>query len=174
MPRRIHEGLLKKAKKDYIAGMQASRSPFLTRGARHLFLIALLFGLTFAGHATAFAGGGKAPLVSVSVFPQNITNESQDAVFTFTLSAPSSKNVPVQFVVGSSPPRPLDFFLVGFFTNTGQVVIPAGQLSVTVTLHTVPDDGWPSRETATLFVVNGRGYHIGAPSHATVTIHPQS
>jgi hypothetical protein len=122
---------------------------------------------------TASSFAGKAPLVSVSVFPSNITNESQDAVFTLTLSAPSSKNVPVSFVMTTFPPRPLDFFLIGTFTNTGQVVIPAGQLSVTVTLHTIPDDGWPSRETATLNVINGRGYHVGHPNNATVFIFPQ-
>jgi hypothetical protein len=119
---------------------------------------------------SAIAGS---PRVSVTAPSSFITNESQEAVYTLTLSAPSSQNVAVTFVMTGSAIQGFDYLLIGNFSNTGQVVIPAGQTSATVTLHTIPDDGNPFQEIATFNVLNGRRYHIGFPNHASIRIRPQ-
>jgi hypothetical protein len=122
-----------------------------------------------AGHL--FAGS---PLVSVSASPFPITNENEEATYTLTLSAPSSRNVGVAFVMSGTAIQGFDYVLIGNFNRSGQVLIPAGQTSATVTLHTLPDDGFPAREIATFNVINAARYHIGSPSHANVIILPRS
>jgi hypothetical protein len=113
------------------------------------------------------------PLLSVSASSFPITNENEEATYTLTLSAPASRNVGVAFVMTGSAIPGFDYVLLGNFNRSGQVVIPAGQTSATVTLHTLPDEGYPDREIATLNVLNAARYHIGSPSHADVIILPQ-
>ena len=113
------------------------------------------------------------PLVSVSSSPFSITNENEEATYTLTLSAPAARNVGVTFVMTGTAIPGFDYVLLGVFNKFGQIVIPAGQSSATVTLHTLPDEGYPAREIATLNVLNGSRYHIGSPSHADVIILPQ-
>jgi hypothetical protein len=126
---------------------------------------ACLLALSLAG--TASAGS---PLVSVSTPPGNITNDGQEAVYTLTLSAPSSKNIGVNFVMTGSALEGFDYTLIGRFNNTGQVVIPRGQTSVMITLHTFSVDSPLFQQIATLNILNGTRYHIGFPNNATVRI----
>jgi hypothetical protein len=127
---------------------------------------ALLFMVFAAVTSSALA---KSPLVSVSVFPTTITNEGQDATFTFTLSSPAPRKISVNFVLTATPGFD-DFVLVGNF-NSGRVVIPAGQTSASITLHTFVADFNPTIDTVVLNLVNGQRYHLGAPDHAQLHIH---
>ena len=111
----------------------------------------------------------KGPLVSVSVFPTSITNEGQDATFTFTLSSPAQRKISVAFALTGTPGFD-DFVLVGDF-NSGRVVIPAGQMSASITLHTFVADFQPAMDTVILNLLNGQRYHLGAPDHAQLHIH---
>lgn len=113
------------------------------------------------------------PLASVSSSGSPITNESQEATYTVNLSAAASRNVGVAFVMTGSALPGFDYVLLGNFNKSGQILIPAGQTSATVTLHTLPDEGFPAREIATLNILNGSRYHIGSPRHADIVIHPQ-
>lgn len=131
-------------------------------------LICFLLAISLAGHA--FAGS---PLVSVSAPPGYITNESQDSVYTLTLSAPASRNIAVNFVMTGSAVQGFEYTLIGPFNHTGQIVIPAGQSSAIVTLHTLPDDPTQFQEIATLNILNGTRYHIGSPNHASIRIRTQ-
>lgn len=142
-------------------------SPSRKNGTRAATVLCFLV-LSLAG--TALAGS---PRVSVTAPGGFITNENQEATFTLTLSAPSSRNIGVTFVMTGSAVHGFDYVLISKFTNTGQILIPAGQTSATVTLHTVPDDPNPSQEIATLNVINGARYHIGSPNHASIFIRPQ-
>jgi hypothetical protein len=111
----------------------------------------------------------KSPLVSVSVFPTSITNEGQNATFTFTLSSPAQRKISVGFVLTGTPGFN-DFVFVGDF-NSGRVVIPAGQMSASITLHSFVADFQPPIDTVILNLVNGQRYHLGAPDHAQLHIH---
>jgi hypothetical protein len=119
--------------------------------------------------AAASSALARSPLVSVSVFPTSITNEGEEAIYTFTLSAPAPRKMSVNFVMlGSAWPN--DYALVGNF-HSGGVVIPAGQTSATVTLHTLGGGGPDPRiQTAVLNLLNGQRYHLGAPDHALLNI----
>jgi hypothetical protein len=128
--------------------------------------ISLCF-LSLLAAGNLFAGS---PLVSVSASPFSITNENEEATYTLTLSAPATRNVSVAFFMTGSAVPGFDYILLGNFNKSGQVVIPAGQSSATVTLHTLPDEGYPAREIATLNVLNAARYHIGSPSRADVII----
>jgi hypothetical protein len=120
----------------------------------------------------SLAGGALAgsPLVSVSALPGLITNEGQEAVYTLSLSAPSSRNIGVNFVMTGNALDGYQYILFGRFNNTGQVVIPAGQTSATITLHTFSVDPPLFQLTAILNILNGTRYHIGFPNSATVRI----
>jgi hypothetical protein len=128
--------------------------------------VAFVFMVFVMATSSALA---KSPLVSVSVFPTTITNEGQDATFTFTLSSPAPRKISVNFVLTATPGFD-DFVLVGDF-NSGRVVIPAGQMSASITLHTFVADFNPTIDTVVLNLVNGQRYHLGAPDHAQLHIH---
>src|SRR5947209_6846609 len=115
----------------------------------------------------------KAPLVNVSVSPDPITNENQEATFTLSLSAPATHPIAVAFVMTGLAVQGFDYVLLGNFNKSGQAVIPAGQSCTIVTLHTLDDDPNPFREFATLNVVNGARYHVGSPTRASIFIFPQ-
>lgn len=125
------------------------------------------------GLLVASNGLAGSPLVSVSSSPSPITNENEEATYTLNLSAPAPRNIGVAFVMTGSAVQGFDYVLIGAFNKSGQVVIPAGQLSATVTLHTLADDGYPAQEIATFNVINGARYHIGSPGHANIVIRPQ-
>ena len=116
---------------------------------------------------------GGSPLVSISSSGSPITNENQEATYTVNLSPPAPRNIGVAFVMTGSAVQGFDYILLGNFNKSGQILIPAGQASVTVTLHTVPDEGFPAREIATLNLLNGARYHLGSPRHADIVIQPQ-
>src|SRR4051812_44511240 len=91
----------------------------------------------FAIATSSFAGG---PRISVSVSPTHVTNEGEEATFTFTLSAPSSRKIAMDFLLSGAATLGNDYILIGKFNKLGQLVIPAHQTSVTVTLHTLVQD----------------------------------
>jgi hypothetical protein len=127
---------------------------------------ALVFMLIAAAASSAIAGS---PRVSVSVFPGSITNEGQEATYTFTLSSPAPRKMSINFVMTGTAGFN-EYALVGNF-KSGRVVIPAGQMSASITLHTFDDDPNPVEETAILNLLNGQRYHLGAPDHAQLNIH---
>jgi hypothetical protein len=106
--------------------------------------------------------------VSVSVWPPKITNEGEEAIYTFTLSSPAPRKMSINFVMTGTAGLN-EYALVGNF-NSGRVVIPAGQTSASIILHTFDDDPNPRIETAVLNLLNGQRYHLGSPDHAELRI----
>ena len=121
------------------------------------------------GVATAAASGG--PSVTVTASPTRITNQGDEAVYTFTLSSPAPRSIAIDFIMSGTASIGADYALLGNFNKLGQVVIPAGQTSAMVTLHAFVEDVEElPRETSVLNLLNGRGYHVRSPSQAQVMI----
>jgi hypothetical protein len=140
-------------------------TPVISRIPFNCVVLASFIAVSLAGSALA-----GSPLVSVSAPPGFITNDGQEAVYTLTLSAPASRNIGLNFVMTGSALQGFEYVLLGQFNKTGQIVIPAGQTSATVTLHTLSDDPTLFQEIATLNILNGTRYHIGFPNHASIRI----
>jgi hypothetical protein len=123
----------------------------------------------FALASPAFAGP---PSIRVTVTPTHVTNQGDEAIFTFTLSAPATRRIAVSFFLSGGADLGSDYVLVGNFNKSGQLVIPVGQTSAMVTLHTfeedIENDGQP--EFAALDIVDGPRYRVGSPSQAVVRI----
>jgi hypothetical protein len=115
----------------------------------------------------SLAGGG--PAISVSVFPSTITNQGQDATYMLTLSSPAPRRIAVNFVMLGTATLGSDYALTGNF-NFGRVMIPVGQSSVTVMLHSFDDDMFVPQESAIFTILGGDRYKVGFPNHAKVEI----
>jgi hypothetical protein len=128
------------------------------------FLISILMAASAA--TTCLAG----PTITVSAAPTTITNQGDEATYTLTLSTPTSKKIQVNFQMTGTATLNSDYFLLGNFNDFGQIVIPAGQSSAMVTLHTQDDDGARRSETAIFNLIGGDAYRVGRPNRATITI----
>jgi hypothetical protein len=112
----------------------------------------------------------RAQSVSVSVSPSTITNEGDESSVTLTVSPPASRPINVNLVLTGTAALGSDFVLIGNFNRSHQVVIPAGQPTATVTLHSIYDDDGAFNEFVVFNVIGGKRYRVGSPSHAQVTI----
>lgn len=134
------------------------------------------FGLVPLGLAMFLGAGslGAQSVVSVSVSPSEITNQAEDSTITLTISPPSSRQLQVNVALVGTALNGFDFVILGpslgSFTRRGQVIIPAGQATQILTLHTLYDDDPRSFEFVTFYVLGGKHYRVGSPSHAQVTI----
>jgi hypothetical protein len=112
----------------------------------------------------------RAQKVSVSASPTVITNEGEESTITLTVSPPSSRQLAVNVVLTGTAFNGSDFLVLGSFNRSGQVIIPAGQATQTLTLHSLYDDDGRFSEFVVFNVIGGKHYRIGSPSHVQVTI----
>jgi CSLREA domain-containing protein len=141
------------------------------------------FGRTFDNPNVPNAGGGDGtdigafelqssptptgtPRVSVSASPTTV-NEGGDVILTVSASTVPSQSITVLYSVGGKAQLGTDFTLTD---PPGQVVIPAGQSSATVTLHALTDMVAERNEKAKIKLLKGTGYKKSRPKKATVTI----
>jgi hypothetical protein len=125
------------------------------------FCIAALIAVSSAGAQT----------ISVSASPSVITNAGEESTITLTISPPSSVVLSVQFFLTGTAGYGHDYVLTGEFNRAGQIIVPRGQSTVTVTLHSFYDDDRPGTEETAIFNLHsGRRYSVGSPSRAQVTI----
>jgi hypothetical protein len=115
------------------------------------------------------------PLVSLTVSPSVIDRETlQPAQFTISLSAPASRNIGVVFLMSGTARFGFDYTLSGNFSNSGEIIIPAGQTSATVTLHPRLLDARFLRENAMMNLVHDtlsvHTYRLGSPTRANVIL----
>jgi hypothetical protein len=108
--------------------------------------------------------------VSVSASPSVITNEGEDSTITLTISPPSSRQIAVNVVLTGTAANGADFIVQGSFNRQNQVIVPAGQSTVTLNMHSLKDDDGRFSEFVVFNVIGGKKYRIGSPSHARVTI----
>jgi hypothetical protein len=108
--------------------------------------------------------------VSVSASPISITNEGEESTITLTVAPPPSRNIAVNLIMTGTAALGSDYVLIGDFNKAGQVIIPAGQSTSMITLHSLYDDDGGFNEAAVFNVVGGKRYRVGSPSHVQVTI----
>lgn len=104
--------------------------------------------------------------VGVAAAPTQI-NEGQSAVYTVTASATVSQSITVGYAMSGTAILGTDYTLTG---TAGQVTIPAGQSSATVTLKARTDHVTEGTETAIMTLQPGSGYQLGNKNQATVSI----
>jgi hypothetical protein len=115
------------------------------------------------------------PLVSVNVSPSVVDRETlQPAHFTISLSAPATRDIGVVFFMSGTARFAFDYVLSGNFTRSGEILIPAGQTSTTVTLQPRRLDARFVRENALMNLVHDtlsvHTYRLGSPTRANVII----
>jgi hypothetical protein len=108
--------------------------------------------------------------VSVSASPTQV-HEGSSATYTISASPAPSQPVTVHYSMSGTASLGSDYTLSG---TRGQVTIPAGQSSASVTLKSLqdPDNANEKAETAIMRLQAGTGVAPGTPSTATVTILP--
>lgn len=115
--------------------------------------------------------GTPNPFASVSVSPSSVLENSGTAMaYTFSLTAPASGNITVNFSVSGSATYTSDYTASGassFTTTTGSVVIPNGASSATVQITPVGDTALEVQESVVLTITGGTGYDGGSPNSAT-------
>jgi hypothetical protein len=115
---------------------------------------------------TPTPGSTFPPTVRVSVSPSQII-EGSDAAFTVTASVISSQPITVSYSMGGTAQLGADYTLSD---NSGQLIIPAGQTSASVLLHSIADHVREKNETAAMILGQGSGYKLPKRPRAAVTI----
>ena len=115
----------------------------------------------------------RAQTISVSAFPSVITNEADVSTITFTVFPPAPRILKINYALTGTAALGADYALIGSFTSSGQVVIPAGQVTATITLQTFYDEDPFHHEFVTLTLLHGKGYKVGSPSRARIDIENQ-
>ncbi len=108
--------------------------------------------------------------VSISASPTQITNEGQESTITLTISPPAARALAVNLVATGTAALGSEYVVLGNFNSSQQAVVPAGNSTVTLTLHSLFGGTSNIKESAVLNVIGGRFYSVGRPSHAQVTI----
>lgn len=111
-------------------------------------------------------GGLNAPLMTISASP-SVIQRGQSATYTITASKAAAQNLVVSYAMAGTALPGVDYNLS---TNAGQLVIPAGQKTATVTLTSLKNLTGKSGATATMTLKSGTGYINGASPSTTVTI----
>ncbi len=112
------------------------------------------------------------PTITVSASPTEIS-QGEDATFTVTIWPTSSRQLAVNFFMNGTAALGEDYMLIGNFNKAGQLIVPSGQSSTTVTLHSLVEDGDDGRkagETAVFNLLHNKQYRTGTPKSATIRI----
>lgn len=139
--------------------LHGPRLRIVTRAACSLALFFL------ASHLSA-----ATPVASLEVSPSPITSAYDNAVFTVTLSTPTPRGLGIAFFMSGGARSGSDYVLLGNFDGQGHIVIPAGETSATVTLHTLFKDPSQPQLDATMNLLHGGHYRLGSPRHARLII----
>ena len=109
---------------------------------------------------------GPTPTISVSASPTQVV-EGNSATYTISASPKAWQSITIRYSMSGNATLGSDYTLSG---TTGQMTIPAGQSSATVTLSAVKDSLKEKKETATMTLQSGTGYKLSRTNKATVSI----
>ncbi|MBI3885758.1 MAG: glycoside hydrolase family 9 protein [Opitutae bacterium] len=117
-----------------------------------------------------FADNGKANVSVVATDASaKISNSADTAVFTFTRTGDTSQALTVNFSLGGSAVKWIDYRRPQGDMPSA-VTIPAGAASVTLTIYAVANSTGANPETVLVSVVPDATYNAGSPALATATI----
>jgi len=118
--------------------------------------------------------GSANPVATASISPTSVVEDSGNAmVYTFTLDAPASGNVILNFTVGGTATFTTDYTVTGstsFNATIGSVTILNGETSSSVSITPVIDSTVEILEDVELIIASGIGYNGGSPNNAIGTI----
>ena len=118
--------------------------------------------------------GSANPTVTVAVSPSNVIEDSGDTLFyTFTMSAPASGNITVNFNVAGTADFSTDYTVDGantFTSSTGSIVIAEGATTAVLAVVPVSDTNVEIQESVQITFSSGTGYDGGSPNDAIGTI----
>jgi hypothetical protein len=104
--------------------------------------------------------------VSVSATDANAAEAgSNPATFTFTRTNSDNNDLTVNYALSGTATNGVDYNLL-----TGQVIIPQGQLSTTITIVPIDDILVENNETVTVTLIDSPQYDLAPQSSATATI----
>jgi type VI protein secretion system component Hcp len=109
------------------------------------------------------------PVVRISVSPTQIS-EGDSATFQITASANSIRPVVLNYAMSGKATFGVDYSLSGGFGQTGQIIIPLGSDTASITLTSAADQVREKNETAKMALQRGTGYKLSKPKKAKVKI----
>lgn len=110
-----------------------------------------------------------APVVRISVSPAQIT-EGDSATFQITGSANTIRPVVLNYAMSGKATFGVDYSLSSGLGQTGQIIIPLGSDTVSITLTSAADQVREKKETAIMVLQRGTGYKLSKPKKAKVKI----
>ncbi|WP_340112902.1 T9SS type A sorting domain-containing protein [Maribellus mangrovi] len=118
--------------------------------------------------------GSASPTVTLAVSPSDVVEDAVDTLFyTFTMSAPASGDITINFDVAGTANFSTDYTVDGassFTASSGSAVIANGTSTAVVSLVPVGDSDVETQESVQLIITSGTGYDGGSPNDATGTI----
>jgi len=112
---------------------------------------------------------GPTPKVAVSVSPSRI-NEGQSAIFQISASANTRRPVTINYSIAGTAAFGSDYGLSNNLGPVGQIVIPIGADSASITLTATADGVLEKKEAATMNLSAGTGYKLSPHKKAKLTI----
>lgn len=122
--------------------------------------------------------GSANPKVTLTASGTNLVEDGGASIlYTFSLDAPASGDVIINFAVSGEAISGIDYSSVGnpasdftFETTSGTIKIEDGTSSSTISVSAIADTDVEVLEELTLTIDSGAGYDGGSPNAATVTI----
>lgn len=140
------------------------KSRVMKTRSRRWALILICLGIFFGACSL------RAQSVNVSASPTVITNQGDESTITFTVFPPASRTLALNYNLTGTAALGADYALLGEFTRSGQIIIPAGQITTTITLHAFYDEDPFASEFVVLTLLHGKRYSVGSPSRARIDI----
>jgi type VI protein secretion system component Hcp len=109
------------------------------------------------------------PVVRISVSPAQIT-EGDSATFQITASANTIRPVVLNYAMSGKATFGVDYSLSSGLGQTGQIIIPLGSDTVSITLTSAADQVREKKETAIMVLQRGTGYKLSKPKKAKIKI----
>ncbi|MDY0781028.1 T9SS type A sorting domain-containing protein [Tenacibaculum sp. IB213877] len=117
--------------------------------------------------------GSANPKATVVVSASSIIEDSETAIYTFSLNSPAASDITINFSVAGTATYSSDYTVTGassFTSSEGSIVIPSGTSSSQLILTPINDINLETTEDVLLTITTGIDYDGGSPGAATVSI----
>ncbi|MCP9767147.1 hypothetical protein EGI22_04440 [Lacihabitans sp. LS3-19] len=117
--------------------------------------------------------GAVNPIATIDVNTSQILENSETAVYTFTLGEVATADVIINFSVAGTATYTSDYTVIGstsFTASAGSITITNGTSSAQLTITPVGDSELEKTENILLTIISGTGYDGGSPGSAEIDI----